>query len=350
MMYRAYGRWLDSDKRLPELEAPSRAKALRYESDAAPADFRVVWDAVVRPPLDARWTTLWRFSDGEPWVTVARTANARWLRFGRFADFRISPGLIEIAPRGRVTDATLRHLLLDQALPLACAAEGALVLHASAVQIGNAAVLMVGVGGAGKSTMAAMLARDGCPVLADDGVRLEEGPGGLHAVPSYPGLRLYPDSFAAAHIDGGPGEVAEDTRKRRIVCDPMTRSPDDPVTQDAALFRAVSAPLGRVYALATTPGPPAFEPLSHRDATMELMRHVYRIDIDERSEMQAQLDLIVHWSKRIDIWRLSYPRDLSKAAGVARALAAHARLGDGHGGQASPDRPITRWPADAPRD
>jgi len=303
MIYRAYGRSLASDKQLPELEAV----------DAAPADFRVVWDAIVRAPLDATWTTLWRFSDGEPWVTVARTSTARVLRFGRFADFRISPGLIEIAPRGRVTDATLRHLLLDQALPLACAAEGALVLHASAVLMENAALLLVGTGGAGKSTMAAMLARDGYPVLADDGVRVEEDADGLRAVPSYPGLRLFPDSCAAAQIDSAPAGVAEYTRKRRIGG-----------AHDAASFRAASAPLGRVYALTTRAGPLGIEPLTRRDAAMELMRHVYRLDIDQPAQMRAQLDLVSHWSARLDLWRVSHPRDLSHAAEVARGLAAHA--------------------------
>lgn len=302
MIYRAYGRSIESDHPLPELEA----------ADAARAEFRVVWDARVHVPAGASWTTLWRFSDGEPWVTVARTSSARHLRFGRFAEFRVSDGLIEIAPRGRVAVSTLRHLLLDQALPLALAASGALVLHASAVCVGGRAVLFIGEAGSGKSTLAALLARRGCPVLADDGVLLEQSAGGIRAVPSYPGLRLFPDPSAAALIDQADAEVAEYTRKRRILA-----------AADPGLFRASPAPVGRAYMLSPG-GETAFERLSMRDAAMAIVQHAYRVDIEERTELEAQLNLIARSASALDVWRLTYPRSWATAADVSRAIAAHA--------------------------
>jgi hypothetical protein len=299
MTYRAYGLRLESDRPLPELEI----------ADGSNPDWRIAWVAVVRPPRGARWTTLWRFSDGEPWVTVARAASARYFRFGRFADFRISGDLIEVAPRGRVSDATLRHLLLDQAVPLALAARGELVLHASAVRIDDAAVLLMGEAGSGKSTLAALLALEGCPVLADDGVLMHAALEGIEAVPSYPGLRLWPDALALASVGGTLAPVAEYTRKQRVV-----------PTSAPTRFASCGALVRRVYTLAPGGSQIVFEPLSRRDGAVEIVKHSYRADLDARSGPEAQLDAIARVSSALQVWRIAFPRDLSQASQIARAI------------------------------
>lgn len=305
-MYRAYGRRLETNRALPELEAIA----------PGPADLHLVWSARMEGPANLRWSTLWRFSDGEPWVTVARAPAAVHFRFGRFAEFRVSPALIEISPRGRASDATLRHLLLDQALPLALALEGSLVLHASAVLLGGRAVLFAGDAGAGKSTLAALLAMRGAPVLADDGVLIEEAPdGSLLAIPSYPGLRLFADSSSAVHLDASGSTVADYTRKRRVAAD---AHPD--------LFRAIPAPLGRIYLLSTGDDVRAAR-VSRRDAVVAMIRHAYRAGAEERTALQHQLDTITRCSAALDVWTLERPRDLARAASVAELVAAHHRVG-----------------------
>ena len=69
---------------------------------------------------------------------------------------------------------------------------GALALHASAVQIGHHALALVGPHGAGKSTTAAALGRRGCPVIADDVLRLTRGREGWLAQADGSVLRLWP--------------------------------------------------------------------------------------------------------------------------------------------------------------
>jgi hypothetical protein len=303
MLYRAYGHTVDSDRALPELETAPPARP----------DFRVVWDAVITSPHDATWTTLWRFSDGEPWVTVARTSRGRHLRFGRFAEFRLGGELIEISPRGRVSDPTLRHLLLDQALPLALALKGELVLHASAVRTAAGAVLLAGMAGSGKSTMAALLGREGWPVMADDGVLLQGSGERVLAVPSYPGLRLSSEGAAIASVDESTAvPVAEYTLKRRII----------PATPEG--FTAAPAPVSRIYALSPGASDLTIERLSRRDAAIELVRHTYRADVEDRGNLQRQLDTIAALTGDLDVWRVTYPRDVPTAIRVASSVAAHA--------------------------
>lgn len=300
--YRAYGRVIASDHPLPELEAVA--------TSAAP-DWTLTWSGRLSNASTARWTTLWRFSTGEPWVATSFVNGVRHLRFGRYLDCAVSERRIEIARRGRATDRTLRHLILDQALPLALASSGSVVVHASAVADGPSTILLAGRAGAGKSTLAALLARAGRPVLADDGVLLERRRSGVRAVPSYPGLRVYRDSAAIAGLDTGGSSVAEYTRKLRIVPAALPADREEPPA------------LGPIYVLAPGTTPVSLEELSRRDAAVELLAHTYRADLVNRAALEAQLDGIVNLAPRV--WRLAYPRDLTRAADVAAAVAVHAR-------------------------
>jgi hypothetical protein len=86
-------------------------------------------------------------------------------------------------------------------LQLILAANGALLLHGSAVGHRSRAFLFCGGQGAGKSTLAGALARRGCLVLCDDAVPLREGP---LACPGITSLKLLPDAYN--RLVGRPGE------------------------------------------------------------------------------------------------------------------------------------------------
>ena len=70
------------------------------------------------------------------------------------------PGLVSVLVSGTV-------------LAFVLTLRGAAVLHASAVQVGDAAVAFVGASGMGKSTMAALLCADGGRLVTDDLLRLD---------------------------------------------------------------------------------------------------------------------------------------------------------------------------------
>lgn len=73
---------------------------------------------------------------------------------------------------------------------------GFTALHASAAVINGYAVAFVGGGGAGKSTIVAALALAGHRILTDDVAVLEETSGTFRIKPSYPRIRLWPDSVS----------------------------------------------------------------------------------------------------------------------------------------------------------
>jgi hypothetical protein len=73
---------------------------------------------------------------------------------------------------------------------------GLLPLHASVVEVGGRAVALCGRSAAGKSTLAAMLAAQGCSVLADDLCLIDaRGDKAVSVLPGCPRLRLWADSL-----------------------------------------------------------------------------------------------------------------------------------------------------------
>jgi len=84
--------------------------------------------------------------------------------------------------------------LLGPVLGLLLRLRGVTCLHASAVSLGDSAVAFAGSEGAGKSTTAAALAQQGCPVISDDVVALTEANGIFYVYPAYPYLCLWPES------------------------------------------------------------------------------------------------------------------------------------------------------------
>src|SRR5262249_10579390 len=137
----------------------------------------------------------------------------------------------------------------------------------------------VGPPGCGKSTLAASFLRAGFQTLCDDClVVAPDEP--VSVTPGYPGVRLCDDAFAAlAEGAGHASAVASYTAKRRWR--PATdRFPPDP------------RPLTRIYRLmgpsTARPFRHRLEPLSSRDAFMELVAATFRLDTTDRRVLRRE--------------------------------------------------------------
>jgi hypothetical protein len=95
--------------------------------------------------------------------------------------------------------------VLSSGFAAICIQRGLLLLHASAVAIGDGAVAFAGPRGVGKSTLLAAFVAAGHTAIADDLSLIEAGadlPVRLWAAPGY--LRLWPDSVRALGFDDRP--------------------------------------------------------------------------------------------------------------------------------------------------
>jgi len=155
--------------------------------------------------------------DGRPWLIVSRRGELLRMQFRALADFVWDPMTRTLTAfrRGRTPGPTLRHLALDQALPLVLGHEGFTVLHASACVTPAGTVAFLGPTGAGKSTIAAALGATGFPLMADDAVLLtQQGNADLIAVPAYAGSRLWSDVLPV--VDPRRRPTSRGRTKRRL--------------------------------------------------------------------------------------------------------------------------------------
>ena len=186
-----------------------------------------------------------------------------------------------------------------------------IVLHASAVAVGNSAVLFCGQSGAGKSTMAAMLCQLGYPLLNDDVCNLSVAANGTYAVaPDGRMLKLWRPSVDTLQLATGE-PVRRDTEK---------------YYQHPGMHAEEKLPVGRVYMLETGEHgePPALDRLSTLDAMTQLRMNAYRPGLvramhlaDDYFKASAALQ------QQAGIYRLRRPKDFDARESLIAMLQAH---------------------------
>jgi len=264
--------------------------------------------AVAAPPFHA-----WHAPDGTPWTYFYRSEGGYLVRFPGLADFEVAEDgdAVRGFAQPGVADTTVRHLYVNQVLPLAQSRRGLLVLHASAVVVDDVALAFVGPTGSGKSTLAAWFATHGHPLLADDGVALRRDADGWRILPSDPSVRLWDDSRAALLADDAPVApgLPFTTKARFLASDEIA---------------CASAPtrVARIYML----GPHARE-LRIDDPGAALMltglvRNAFVLDTEERSTLMHQFDALSGLVACGVCRRIEFPRRYTELERVAASILA----------------------------
>ena len=315
MRYRVYGLTLSSDAPVHELVPLAEA-----ESEAQ-SDVRVCFCSGRKKSFTASpWFMSWTLPTGELWLQCAKDGCGYLLRFPEIADFFVDAEGREIicAPEPETPMETLRHLLLDQVLPLVLNLRGREALHATAILTPLGVCAFTGPAGTGKSTLAASFFRAGYPVLSDDCLVLEEDNRRILAIPAYPGLRLWEDTLEALGENLSRSQpVAHYTSKKRLVL-------DSPLSD----FSKGSYPLIRIYSLVRSDvndgnislSSTIIERLSPRVAFMELIQTVFRLDINDRSMLLRQFRFLERIVSRVPVRRLQVPDALSSLPAVCEAI------------------------------
>lgn len=258
----------------------------------------------------------WFLPDGTPWTRFYRTASGYLLRFPDLADFTVSPDGMEVVayPLAGVSGQTIDHLYLNQVLPLALSRQFKLVLHASAIEIKDFAIAFLGMSGRGKSTLAASFATSGYRFITDDGLQLEKEGDVCLAKPSHPSIRLWDDSRQAVMPQTAKTAPPVDyTPKARLLAD------------DEVAYCDAPRPLRCMYFLGDgNTDEVSIEPVSGRDAMIELVRHSFLLDIEEREMLSHHFGQLTELAKRLMFFRLDYPRQYEMLPQVRDAVVRHA--------------------------
>jgi hypothetical protein len=298
--YTVHGWTLASEMPLPELRA----------SRASRPSVRIETRAACGPgPYD--WFHQWR-AGRRTCLKFARHEGGYLLRFPEMADFHVSAGgrRVRCHPRAGLPAETLRHLLIDQVLPLAIGRSRPLVLHASAVHVPRlGAVAFAGGTGQGKSTLAAALASHGCRMLSDDCVVIGGSPARPLALAGYPGVRLWRDSAAALGWRNGT-RVAHYTPKRRVA-------------DSSVRFTPRPSPLKAIFVLdgryATGPACRTRE-IGAAERLVAMTRFLYLMDVEDPRQLSRAFGALATLVQRVPVVRLRVVEDRRRLGEVADAI------------------------------
>jgi len=244
--YLAYGLSIQSPLALPEL-----VPGAGFETDSG-ADVVVRFGPVtpLPPQVDSAGFGFWATSSEA--CHVLEKVGAFLVRGGREIVIDAAPG---------VEDRLLRLSLLGPVLGLILHQRGLLVMHASVVGRGDAAIAFLGKNGWGKSTIAAAMYAKGYDLVTDDVAAILIGPDGASVVPGFPQVKLWPEAATLL------GEAPE----RLPVLHPGF---DKRGWRAARGFSLEPRRLERIYVLATAPAP-GIERVQPREACFELLGHWY---------------------------------------------------------------------------
>ena len=269
-----------------------------------------------RPGAIRRWRHQWRDDTGRMVLGLAMTRSGYLLRFPRSCDFVISRDArhIDARPHRDVAPEMMEHLLADQVLPRCLAQRGELLVHSAGIAFGNDIALFAGESGRGKSTLAGLFFRAGRKVLTDDCLMLRPTPEAVRAFPTYPSLRLQPDSVGELF----PGDTAS------------TTLPSYPGKQRFSVPDASrDAATGRVAALyflgdrVVERNDVRIEPLAPATSCIRLMEQTFLLDALDRDAVKRLLGLAGEVVARVPTFTLDYPRDFGRAAELVAGIERH---------------------------
>lgn len=180
--YRAYGLAFRSDLVMPELRPDATGRA----------DVAIRLRPIARPfPLAPAGTT---FEFGRDTHFLA------WRSVGRFLIHGARQ--IDVDPAPDVGEPLLRLPLVGPVMALLLHLRGMLVLHASAIAVGERSAIFLGDKQAGKSTTAAAMVAAGHRLLTDDILAIDFPLAGLPRIaPGFPQIKLSLDAAAAVVDD-----------------------------------------------------------------------------------------------------------------------------------------------------
>lgn len=240
-----------------------------------------------------------------------------YLRFPALFEFIVSPDGRSVACLllEGATVESFQAYLFGHVLSYALVKQGHEPLHATAVEIGGAAVAFLGASGQGKSTLAAAFLQAGHRVLTDDLLLIRDVDGALCGWPGPPRIKLFPEvaeRFLPQQASATP--MNPDTTKLMIRLEGHQQH-DGPVPiQSFCVLEDCEHDAGiRLSSLSGT------------QSVIQLLGSTFNTRLVTSERLRRQFLAAREWLRRIPVWRLEYPRaiddiDLVLEAVLSRAL------------------------------
>lgn len=274
-------------------------------------DVTLRWGTARGQPPPARMTTLLdcRTDDGVLYTALAHDDTYR-LQFRNLCEFVIDRRTcIAVCVPTPGTSRTLTEVLASGALlAFLLTMRGDCVLHASAVQVDDLAVAIVGGSGFGKSTVAAALCASGCPLVTDDVLAVDVD---AHPRPAArPGtreVRLRPGARGLRHQL--PDAATRETADGRLVVAPCQVA-DAELPLGALVVPRLREDLDAVHV----------QRLSSSVALRGLLAHPRLLGWRDPAVLRRQLDQMAELARRVPTYVVDMPVGSPVAAQTAPML------------------------------
>lgn len=257
---------------------------------------------------DPAGETLWYTTDildeqGDPALRIwkGRSAGEYYIRYVNGLTFCLNSAItrVRVVCRQPMSHADVCSFLLGPVIGIALRMRGITCLHASAVEIRGSAVAFLGEMGAGKSTTAAIFARNGHAVLTDDIMALEKCGNAFFARSSYPFLNLLPDAMELV-FGAGDGGCSPDSEVEKIH---LT------LDGEGLRFESRLLALGRIYILerADRSAATTVLPLRPQEALIELSTQTYANKMLDQQMRAREFQMLGDLVRNVTISRLIVP-------------------------------------------
>jgi len=254
--------------------------------------------------------------DGIPAFTAWRQAEQYRFYFSDAGTYDLDATSIAHYPCESVLNEVLINNLLGDVLSFWLELRGVPVLHASVPVINGRAIVLLSHSGNGKSTLGAVFAQYGNPLLTDDLLPVTIQEDNFWAQSGYPYIRLWQEE--AEHFLGHHDDLKK--------VHPMSVKRWVPLGTGFGEFCSVPKPIRCIYLPERRYKEIAgtgieINPVSPRDATIELIRYSFAASIVEVMGLeQRRFDFFTRMAKQVPVRRISYPSGLEKLPYVREAI------------------------------
>ncbi len=272
--------------------------------------------AIPSGPREPAYTSSYKDNQGNPGLQIWKVANGSFFHLVYFdgTEFWLDMDGSEIWATwpGNLTIGDTATYLLGPVLGLLLRFRGVTCLHASAVAFGDRAVAFVGSEGAGKSTTAAALARQGYAVLSDDVVALSEHESSFFVDPAYPYLCLWPESVESLYGSADALPTFSVNYEKRCLS----------LEKQELKFEGRSLPLAAIYVLGERRGDPApvVEDIPAQKAFMTLVANTFASNVLDARLRTKEFEVLGRLVPHVPVRQLHANRDAARLVDFCRLI------------------------------
>ncbi len=237
---------------------------------------------------------------------LGKDKNYFLIKFNGYLDFFISKNLQNIifSNKNGVDSTTIQHFLIDQVIPRLVSNNNNIVVHASAVEYKNNIVAFIGDSGSGKSTSVLALTNNSKKIhlLCDDSVLIENREDKFLTHPSYPAIRLWPNSAKIFGNDLFQHQKASEINNKLLI------SRNNPNSG----FITEPKQLKSVYMLnPTNNNNVTIEEMTSQKAFEEITKGVFRLDVYDKNQLKEEFNFVSQLTKNIKFFGINYKQDFN---------------------------------------